>query len=81
MDDLPIHKLNAVIGKIVSLHLALALRPPADEVLESSDFFIFGYLTVKMVGIDFASPQELIGWIRSTFEAIPRHVLDEIFKS
>jgi hypothetical protein len=34
-----------------------------------------------MVGIDFGSLRELIDWIQSSFEAIPRHFLDEVFKS
>jgi hypothetical protein len=46
-----------------------------------SDFFLFGYLKEKMIEIDFGSPRELIDWIQSTFEAIPRHVLDDVFKS
>jgi hypothetical protein len=34
-----------------------------------------------MIEIDFKSPQELIDWIQSTFEAIATHVLDEVFKN
>jgi hypothetical protein len=34
-----------------------------------------------MVGIDFGSRRELIDWIQSTFEAIPTHILDEVFKN
>jgi hypothetical protein len=49
--------------------------------LVSSDFFLFAYLKEKMIGIDFGSPRELIDWIQSTFEAIPKHFLDEVFKS
>jgi hypothetical protein len=45
------------------------------------DFVLFEYPKEKMVGIDFESPQELIDSIQSTFEVIPRHVLDEIFEA
>jgi hypothetical protein len=49
--------------------------------LAPSDFFFFAYLKEKMAGIDFESPQELLNWIHSTFEAIPTHILDEVFES
>jgi hypothetical protein len=49
--------------------------------LTPSDFFLFGHLKEKILGIDFESPQELIYWIQLTFEAIPRHVLDKVVES
>jgi hypothetical protein len=49
--------------------------------LAPSDFVLFGYLTKKIIGIDFGFPKELIDWIRLTFEAIPRHVLDKVVES
>jgi hypothetical protein len=41
----------------------------------------FSLMPKKMVGIDFESSQELINWIRSTLEAIPSQVLNEVFES
>jgi histone-lysine N-methyltransferase SETMAR len=81
MDNSRVHKSRAVTEKVASLRLALALHPPYSLDLAPSDFFLFGYLKEKMVGIDFGSPRELIDEIQSTFEAIPRHILDEAFKS
>jgi transposase len=81
MDNSPVHKSRGVTEKIASLRLALAPNLPYSPDLAPSDFFLFGYLKEKMVEIDFGSPRELIDWIQSTFEAISRHLLDEIFKS
>jgi hypothetical protein len=49
--------------------------------LTPSDFFFFGFLKENIGGIDFESPQELIGWIESIFEAISSHVLDKVFEN
>jgi transposase len=81
IDNSPIHKSCAVTERVSSLHLALAPHSPYSPDLAPADFFLFGCLKVQMVGIDFESSQDLIDWIQSTFEAIPRHVLDEVFES
>jgi transposase len=81
MDNSPIHKSRAVTEKIVSLRLTLAPNRPYSSDLTLSDFFLFGYLKEKIIGIDFESPQALIDWIQLTFETIPRHILDKVFES
>jgi hypothetical protein len=81
MDNSPVQKSIAVTEKVASLRLALAPHSQYSPDLTPSNFFLFDYLKEKIVGIDFWSPQELIDWIQSTFEAIPTHVLDEVFKS
>jgi hypothetical protein len=68
-------------AKVASLRLALAPHPTYSPDLASFDFFPFGYLKEKILGIDFESPQALIDWIQLTFEAIPRPVLDKAFES
>jgi transposase len=80
MDNSSIHKSLAITEKVASLHLALATHPPYSSDLISSEFFLFEYLKEKMIGIDLESPHELIDWIQSTFEAITRHVLNNIFE-
>jgi transposase len=81
MDNSPVHKSRVVTEKVASLRIALALHPSYSPDLARSGFFLFGYLKEKMVGIDFESRRDLIDWIQSTFETIPRHVLHEVFKS
>jgi hypothetical protein len=81
MDNSPIHKSCAVIEKMASLHLALAPHAPYSPNFALSNFFLFGYLKGKILGIDFKSPQVLIDWIQLTFEAIPKHFLDQVFES
>jgi histone-lysine N-methyltransferase SETMAR len=81
MDNSPIHKFSAVTERMISLRLALEPYPPYSPDLTPSDFFFFGYLKEKMLGINFGSPKELIYWIQLTCEAIPRHVLDKLFES
>jgi transposase len=79
MDNSPVHKSRAVTERVASLRLVLTLYPPYSPDFAPSDFFLFGYLKKKMIRINFESPRELIDWIQSICEAIPRHVLDEIF--
>jgi hypothetical protein len=67
--------------KVACLRLSLALHPPYSQDLAPSDFFLFGYLKEKMARIDFESSQELSDWNQSTFDAIPRYFLDQIFES
>jgi transposase len=81
MDNSPIHRSRAVTEKVGSLRLALAPHPAYSPDLAPSDFFLFGYLKEKIVGIDFGSPRELIDWIQLTFEAIPGHILHSVFES
>jgi transposase len=81
MDNSPIHKSRAMTEKMASLSLALAPYPPYSPNLAPADFFLFGYLKDKILGIDLGSPPELIDWIQFTFEAIRRHFLDKVFES
>jgi transposase len=80
-DNSLIHKSPAATENVASLRLVLTSHPSYSSHLAPSEFFLFGYLKKKMVEINLESPQELIDWIRSTFDAIPRHLLDEVFKS
>jgi transposase len=81
MSNSPGHKSRMIIEEIESLHLTLAPHPTYSPDLAPSDFFLFGYLKQKMIGIDFESPQGLIDWIQLIFEAIPRDVLENVFES
>jgi hypothetical protein len=81
MDNSPVHKRPTSTEIIASLRLALTSHRPYSPDFAPSDFFLFGGLTEKMLGIDFGSPRELMDWIQSAFEAIPRSFLDELFKS
>jgi hypothetical protein len=49
-----------VTEKMASLRLVLEPYPPYSPDLTPSDFFLFGHLKEKILGIDFESPQELI---------------------
>jgi hypothetical protein len=81
MDNSRIDKSRAVTEKGASLRLALTSHSTYSLDLAPSDFFLFGYMKEKMIGFDFGSCRDLIDRIQSISEAIPRHVLDEVFKS
>jgi hypothetical protein len=58
----------------------LARHPPYSPDLAQSDFFLFGYLKEKILGIEFESSEALFGWINPEFERIPRETLEEVFE-
>jgi transposase len=76
----PMHKSTAVIDTMASIPVQLALRPPYSPDLAPCDFFLFGYLKGKLIGPEFDSPDALIAWIKATFEALPKPVLEQAFE-
>jgi transposase len=80
MDNSPIHKARVVKAKLAQMPVYLAPHPPYSPDIAPSDFFLFGYLKEKMLGLEFDSPEALLDWIRTEFERISRQVLEEVFE-
>jgi transposase len=60
MDNLPIHKSKVTRAKLSQMPVRLAPHPPYSPDLTPSDFFLFGYLKTKMLGLEFDSPTQKV---------------------
>jgi transposase len=80
MDNPPIHIPESVQAKISGMPVQLAPHPPYSPDLAPSDFFVFGHLKSMMAGREFDSPQNLIAWIKATFERISRSLIERVFE-
>jgi hypothetical protein len=65
MDNSPMHKAKVVKAKLSQMPIHLAPHPPYSPHLASSDFFLFGYLKEKSLGLEFESPEALLAWINA----------------
>jgi hypothetical protein len=59
----------------------LAPHPPYSPDLAPSAFFLFGCLKTKMFGLEFDSPEALLGWIKAEFQRISSEVLREFLRA
>ena len=57
-----------------------APHPPYSPDLAPSDFYLFGKLKRKMLGLDFDSVESLFEWIYDEFSKIPHDELVRVFQ-
>jgi hypothetical protein len=80
MDKSLIQEAKVVKAELSQMPIHLASHPPYSPDPVPSDFFLFGYLKEKTVGLEFASPEALLAWINAEFERISRETLEEVFE-
>jgi hypothetical protein len=81
VDNSPIRKSEVVREKLSQMHVHLAPHSHYAPDLAPLDFFLFGYLKEKMLGLEFDSAKDLLHWIRVEFRRIPLAVLENVFES
>jgi transposase len=81
MDNSTIHKSKVTRAKLSQIPVHLAPHPPYSPDLAPSDFFLFGYLKTKIIGLKFNSSEALLYWIKDEFQRIPSEVLEGVFES
>jgi histone-lysine N-methyltransferase SETMAR len=81
MDNSPLHRPKVAKARLSSLPIHLARHPPYSPDLPPSDFFLFGYLKGKILGLEFESPPAFFAWINAEFQRIAREALEAIFES
>lgn len=67
MDNSRVHRSKAVQSFLKNSGLHTAPHPPYSPDLAPSDFYLFGILKHKLIGMEFASVDELIQWIVLNF--------------
>jgi hypothetical protein len=80
MDNSPIHKSKVASQKIPSMRVKLVPHPPYSQDLTPPDFFLFGYIKQKIIGQEFASPDDLFEAIREEFDGLSPSVLESVFE-
>jgi hypothetical protein len=78
MDNAPIQKAKASHARLSQMPVHLAPHPLYSPALVPSDFFLFGYLKSKLVGLEFESTDELLGWIKTELMWIPGQILEKV---
>jgi hypothetical protein len=73
MDNSPVHKAKASHAKLSQMPVHLAPHPPYSPDLAPSDFFLFGYLKTKLVGLEFDSADESNTCTAFQANLVPRH--------
>jgi hypothetical protein len=81
MNNPLIHKSKVVRVKLSWLSVHLAPHLPHTPDLAPSNFFLFGFLKEKMLGLEFDSTEQLLHWIRDEFERMLRAFLGDVFES
>jgi hypothetical protein len=80
MDNSPIHRAKAAKAKLSQMPIHLAPHPQDSPDLVPSDFFLFGYLKEKILGLEFESPGALLAWTNAEVERIPSETLEGFFE-
>lgn len=81
MDNSRVHRSKAVQSFLKNSGLHAAPHPPYSPDLAPSDFYLFGILKQKLLGLEFVSVDELIQWIIAEFYAIPHDELVKVFEA
>ena len=80
MDNSRVHRSTMVNNFMMDNKLKNAPHPPYSPDLAPSDFYLFGYLKHKMIGLEFSSVDELKQYIIHEFSLIPKEKLIEVFQ-
>jgi hypothetical protein len=80
MENSPIQKATVAKAKLSHMPIHLAPHPPDSPDLVPSDFFLFGYLKEKILGLEFESSEALLAWINAEFERTRRGTLEGFFE-
>jgi transposase len=78
LDNSSIHKARVAKPKLSQMPIHSAPHPPYSPDLAPSDFFLFGYLKEKILGLEFESPEASLASINAEFERIRRQTLEEV---
>jgi hypothetical protein len=80
MNNLPIHMAKVTRAELSKISIHLTHHPHYSPDLAPSDFFIFGYLKMKMLGFESDSPEAQIDQTKAKFQRTPSEILDGVFK-
>jgi hypothetical protein len=75
MGNSPKHSSKIVKMKLFHTPVHMAAHSPHSPHLALSDCFFFGYLTEKMLSLEFACADDLVDWIKAEFERISTQFL------
>ena len=78
-DNAPIHTAEAVKRRMRDLNLVVLPHPPYSPDLAPSDFYLFGKLKNCAKGLIFEDENDVVEWVRETFQNISNEELQSVF--
>lgn len=79
MDNCKVHKSKKTLAFLNAHEISIAPHPPYSPDLAGSDFFLFGALKNTSEILDFASPDEILSYIKEKFSTFSLETLNNVF--